>query len=70
MTLINAPSETREYDSQFVRGVLQSMDTEWDRKCPTLLGMSRSWSEMTALGIDPRLTERATEHWQGQLLMN
>lgn len=61
MTLINAPSETREYDSQFVRGVLQSMDTEWDRKCPTLLGMSRSWSEMTALGIDPRLTERATE---------
>ena len=62
MTLVNAPSETRECDYQFVRGILESMDTEWDRKCATaLLGMSRSWSEMTALGIDPRLTVRATK---------
>lgn len=55
-------SKPQEEDIQLVHGILNSFDTEWDRKCAAaLLGMSRSWNELVALGIDPRPVSGSAE---------
>ena len=55
-------SKPQEEDIQLVHGILNSFDTEWDRKCATaLLGMSRSWNDLIALGIDPRPVSESAE---------
>ena len=51
----NTPLHDRtDLDAEKVHGIMQTIDTEWDRKVArVLLGSDRSRKEVKELGIDP-----------------
>ena len=51
---INVPFGCTKLDSETIQGIMQTVDTEWDRKVARVfLGASRSRNEIKELGIDP-----------------
>ena len=67
MTLIDdnklKQSDTSEHENAtFVRKVINSMDTEWDRKCQfALLALNRSRRELEDLTVDPGVVTRNSD---------
>ena len=58
---INAPYGSTDLDAEKVQGIMQTIDTEWDRKVArVLLGSDRSRKEIKELGIDPDNTKQDT----------